>query len=286
MAKVLDGKIAVITGAASGIGRATVERFVAEGAKVLACDIQDEAGRSLEDAYPGLVRYQRCDVLEEDDIAVAMEIASQTFGGIDILFNNAGAGGSPNTIETMTGEAWDFSQNLLLRSVALGIRYAVPFMKARGGGAIVNTASIAGLQAGASSIAYAVAKAGVIQLTKVAAAELARYDIRVNAICPGLILTNIFTASDLIPDAMKDNIRASMRSTAPAAQPVRKAGEGSDIAEACLFFASPASAFITGTHLLVDGGLHVGPRHSWDPEEQQRRIQAMEARRMAAPADA
>jgi len=286
MAKVLDGKIAVITGAASGIGRATVERFVAEGAKVLACDIQDEAGRSLEDAYPGLVRYQRCDVLEEDDIAVAMEIASQTFGGIDILFNNAGAGGSPNTIETMTGEAWDFSQNLLLRSVALGIRYAVPFMKARGGGAIVNTASIAGLQAGASSIAYAVAKAGVIQLTKVAAAALARYDIRVNAICPGLILTNIFTASDLIPDAMKDNIRASMRSTAPAAQPVRKAGEGSDIAEACLFFASPASAFITGTHLLVDGGLHVGPRHSWDPEEQQRRIQAMEARRMAAPADA
>ncbi|MES2032914.1 MAG: SDR family NAD(P)-dependent oxidoreductase [Pseudomonadota bacterium] len=282
MANVLDGKIAVITGAASGIGRATVERFVAEGARVLACDIQDEAGRSLEDAYPGLVRYQRCDVTEEDDIAVAMEIASQTFGGIDILFNNAGSGGSPETIEAMTGKAWDYSQNLLLRSVALGMRYALPFLKARGGGSIVNTASIAGLQAGAGPAAYSAAKAGVIHLTKVAAAEFAKYDVRVNAICPGFILTNIFTASDLIPDAMKDGIRASMRSSAPAAQPVRKAGEGADIAEACLFFASPASAFVTGTHLLVDGGMHVGPRHSWDPEEQQRRVQEMEARRKAA----
>ena len=282
MTGLLDGKIAVITGAASGIGRATVERFVAEGAKVLACDIADEPGRSLEGAHQGFVRYQRCDVTQEDDIAVAMEIASQTFGGIDILFNNAGAGGSPDPIETLTGATWDYSQNLLLRSVALGMRYALPFMKARGGGVIVNTASIAGLQAGAGPAAYSTAKAGVIHLTKVAAAEFAKYDVRVNAICPGLILTNIFTASTEIPDPMKAAIRASMRQTAPAAQPVRKAGEADDIAQTALYLASPMSAFVTGTYVLVDGGMHVGPRHSWDPEEQARRLQMMEARRSAA----
>lgn len=268
----LSGKVAVITGAASGIGEATVERFVEAGALVLAADIQEDAGRALEDAYPGRVRYQYCDVTRESDIAGAMDIAARTFGGLDILFNNAGAGGSQLALEEMTGEAWDSTQTLLLRSVALGMRHAVPHMKARGGGAIVNTASVAGLQAGAGPVAYSSAKAGVIHLSKVAAAEFAKYNVRVNAVCPGLILTNIFTASDEIPPHMKAAIKTSMRGTAPGAQPVRKAGEARDIAEACLFLSSDASAFITGTHILVDGGMNIGPRHSWDPEEQARRM--------------
>jgi NAD(P)-dependent dehydrogenase (short-subunit alcohol dehydrogenase family) len=274
MAKALDGKIAVITGAASGIGRATVELFVTQGARVLAADINDEAGRTLEAAHPGQVRYQHCDVMSEDDIAVAMEMAAQHFGGIDILFNNAGSGANRTLLEDMTGKEWDYAQDLLLRSVALGMRYALPYMKARGGGAIVNTASVAGLQAGAGPVAYSAAKAAVIHLSKVAAAEFARYQVRVNAICPGLILTNIFTASDDIPSQMKVAIQNGMRQTAPSAQPVRKAGEGHDIAEACLFLASDAAAFITGTHLVVDGGLTIGPRHSWDPEEQAKRMAA------------
>jgi len=277
----LQDKVAVITGACSGIGLSTVELFVAEGAHVLAADIQDTAGADLERRFDGKVRYQHCDVMSETDIAGAMQAAADAFGGLDILFNNAGAGGSPQTIEEMTGEAWDFSFNLLLRSVALGMRYATPFMKARGGGAIVNTASVAGLQAGMGPLAYSVAKAGVIHLSKVGAAQLARHNIRVNAICPGLILTNIFTPAHLIPDGLKEQIKGEMRQNAPNAQPVSKPGEPDDIAQACLYLASDASAFVTGTHLLVDGGMLVGPRQAWDPMMQAERAREVEARRAA-----
>jgi NAD(P)-dependent dehydrogenase (short-subunit alcohol dehydrogenase family) len=275
----LDGKMAVITGASSGIGLGTVELFVAEGAHVLAADINDAAGAALEDRFPGKVRFQHCDVTSEADIAATMQACADAFGGLDILFNNAGAGGSPLTIEEMTGEAWDFTFSLLLRSVALGMRYATPFMKARGGGAIVNTASVAGLQAGMGPIAYSAAKAGVIHLSKVAAAQLSRHNIRVNAICPGLILTNIFTATQEIPDGLKDQIKAEMRQNAPNAQPVKKPGEPNDIAQACLYLASDASAFVTGTHILVDGGMLVGPRQSWDPMMQADRQREIETRR-------
>jgi NAD(P)-dependent dehydrogenase (short-subunit alcohol dehydrogenase family) len=282
----LAGKVAVITGAASGIGRATVELFVEEGAQVLAADIQNEAGAALERQFQGQVRYHHCDVTNEADLEATMAAAVEAFGGLDILFNNAGAGGSPLPLEQMTGEAWDATQGLLLRSVALGMRYALPHLKARGGGAIVNTASIAGLQAGAGPAAYSAAKAAVIHLSKVAAAEFAKYGVRVNAICPGFILTNIFTASPEIPDAMKTVIQSSLRQNAPAAQPVSRAGEGRDIAEACLYLASDAGGFVTGTHLLVDGRMYVGPRHSWDPAEQEKRMKEAEARRAAAMAAA
>ena len=282
----LDGRVAVITGACSGIGLGTVELFASEGAQVLACDIQDGPGRDLEARFPGQVVYQHCDVLVEADIEAAMASAVQHFGGLDILFNNAGAGGSPQTIQEMTGEAWDFSFNLLLRSVALGIRYAIPHMKARGGGSIVNTASIAGMQAGAGPVAYSVAKAGVIHLTRVAAAQVARDNIRINAICPGLILTNIFTAQPDMPEALRTLIKQQMAQTAADAQPVPKPGLPQDIANVCLFFASDQSAFVTGTHLLVDGGMYVGPRQSWDRDMQAERQKMMEERRASFAAGA
>ena len=277
----LAGKVAVITGGASGIGRGTVQRFVAEGARVLIADIKDAEGRALADELGEAAAYHRCDVLSEADIETVMAKAVETFGGLDILFNNAGAGGARETITEMTGDAWDFSQNLLLRSVALGIRYAIPHMKARNGGAIVNTASIAGTQAGAGPIAYSVAKAGVIHLTRVAAAELARDRIRVNAICPGLILTEIFTPSDMVPPAMAEMIKAGMRQRAPNVQPLEHAGAPLDIANAALFFASDESAFVTGVSMLVDGGMHVGPRESWDPELRAERQKMMDERRAA-----
>ena len=282
----LKDKIAVITGAASGIGRGTVELFVAEGCKVLAADIQDEQGRELERRFNGQVKYHRCDVTNEDDIKGTMQAAKDAFGGLDILFNNAGAGGSPNTIEDMTGEAWDRSMNLLLRSVALGTRYAIPFMKERGGGSIINTASVAALQAGMGPLAYSVAKAGVVHLTTVSAAQLGRSKIRVNAICPGLILTGIFAAGAKAmgaPDAMLDQINAGMKQMAPDAQPIPKGGVPADIARACLYFASDDSEFVTGTHLVVDGGMTTGPRQAWDPEEQARRMQQRAAMQAAPP---
>ena len=277
----LQDKVAVVTGASSGIGMATVELFVAEGARVVAADINDAAGAALEARYQGFVHFQHCDVTQEADIAATMAAAADKFDGLDIVFNNAGAGGSPSTIEDMTGEAWDFTQALLLRSVALGVRYAIPHMQKRGGGSIINTASIAGLEAGYGPIAYSVAKAGVIQLTTLAAAQLARHDIRVNAICPGFIQTGIFTASDLIPAGLKEVIKTEMRAAAPAAQPLKRTGEPDDIAQACLYLASDAARFVTGTKIVVDGGMTVGPRQAWDPEVQAERMRMMEARRAA-----
>jgi NAD(P)-dependent dehydrogenase (short-subunit alcohol dehydrogenase family) len=270
----LKDKVAVITGASSGIGLGTVELFVAEGARVLAADI-DEKGRALERRFNGQVKFHHCDVTSEDDIKAMLLAAKNAFGGIDILFNNAGAGGSPNTIEDMTGEAWDRSMNLLLRSVALGTRYVIPYMKERGGGSIINTASVAALQAGAGPVAYSVAKAGVIHLTTVSAAQLGRAKIRVNAICPGLILTDIFAAGARAmgtPESMLEQLKSGMTEMAPNAQPIPKGGVPADIARACLYFASDDSEFVTGTHIVVDGGMTTGPRHAWDPEEQQRRM--------------
>jgi NAD(P)-dependent dehydrogenase (short-subunit alcohol dehydrogenase family) len=277
----LKDKIAVVTGASSGIGQGTVELFVSEGARVLACDVQDDKGKELERRFNGQVKFQHCDVTREDDIKAAMQAAKDQFGGLDILFNNAGAGGSPNTIEDMTGEAWDRSMNLLLRSVALGTRYAIPFMKERGGGSIINTASVAALQAGMGPIAYSVAKAGVVHLTTVSAAQLGRSKIRVNAICPGLILTGIFGAGARAMganDQMVAMMNEGMKAQAPDAQPIPKAGLPADIAKACLYFASDDSEFVTGTHIVVDGGMTTGPRHAWDPEEQARRMAERAAR--------
>jgi NAD(P)-dependent dehydrogenase (short-subunit alcohol dehydrogenase family) len=284
----LANKVAVITGGCSGIGLGTVERFVAEGAQVMVGDIDDAAGAALEARFEGAVAYQRCDVTDEGQIQALMDGCAARFGGLDVLFNNAGAGGAPERLSEMTGEAWDRTSSLLLRSVALGMRYAIPHMKARHGGSIINTASIAGLQAGAGPIAYSTMKAGVIHLSKVAAAELGRDKIRVNAICPGLILTNIFTPAAHVPAGMAQVVKDTMRQTAPEAQPIPKAGEPDDIAGAALFFASDDSVFVTGVHMLVDGGMGTGPRQAWDPEmlaERERRRAGFAAAMAAGSAE-
>ncbi|HJS88014.1 MAG TPA: glucose 1-dehydrogenase [Acetobacteraceae bacterium] len=262
----LDGKVAVVTGGCSGIGLATVERFVQEGARVLVADVREDAGRQVVAGLGDAVRFRRCDVTQDAEIAAAMREAADIWGGLDIVFNNAGAGGTRAPIDEITAAEWDATQALLLRSVALGIRHAATHMKARGGGAIVNTASVAGLQAGYSPIAYAVAKAGVIHLTKVAAAELARHQIRVNAICPGFIMTNIFAAGIGIAGEAAERVKTALTGMAPRIQPVSVPGSPGHIADACVFLASDEAAFVTGTHLVVDGGLTVGPRNAWDPD--------------------
>ncbi len=260
----LDNKVAVITGGCSGIGLATAELFVAEGARVLIADIQDERGHALAVRLGDAARYQHCDVTDEAQIAAAMQAAMTQFGALDVVFNNAGAGGARETIEEMTGELWDRTHALLLRSVALGMRYAVPHMKARGG-AIVNTSSVSALEAGAAPIAYSAAKAAVLHLSKLAAAELSRYGIRVNAICPGFILTDIFTSSLGMAGNAAAQANAGLRAISPHAQPLAIPGSPEHVAQACLYLASDAAAFVTGTHLVVDGGLTIGPRSAWDP---------------------
>lgn len=258
------GKRAVVTGGASGIGQATAQRLVREGAEVLIGDIDEAAGRNIAETSNGRIRFQRCNVCEASDIE-ALVTAADAAGGIDVLFNNAGAGGARAPIDQISPDEWDFTQNLLLRSVALGIRYAAPLMAARGGGAIVNTASIAALETGAAPTAYSVAKAGVLHLTHLAAADLARHQIRVNAICPGFITTNIFTSAVGIDGAARDQANQVIARIAAAAQPIQRAGSPDDIAAAVAYLASDDAAFVTGTHIVVDGGMTLGPRHSWDP---------------------
>lgn len=259
----LTGKVAMITGGCSGIGLATTERFVAEGAQVVVADVQDDKGRMLEHRFAGKVAYSRCDVTSETDLAAACALAVSRFGGLDIQFNNAGAGGTPLDAEQMTVEAWDATFALLLRGPMLGIKHAIPHMRARGGGSIINTASIAGLVAG-WGYAYGVAKASVIHLTRLAAAQLAAQNIRVNAICPGVIVTPIFGVAMGLPRAAADQLTGAYTDAAGQMQPIARPGRPEDIANAALYFADGDAGFVTGTYQVVDGGITLGDRTAWD----------------------
>jgi NAD(P)-dependent dehydrogenase (short-subunit alcohol dehydrogenase family) len=227
--------------------------------------VQDEKGAALEQRFPGRLAYVRCDVTQEADVAAACAKAGSEFGGLDVLFNNAGIGGMPGGVAEINAEGWDAIFALLVRGPALGMHYALPLMKARGKGSIINTASIAGLQAGWGPLAYSTAKAAVIHMSRCAAAELSPQGIRVNAICPGLIATSIFGTAIGMNRAGADQMAALVAQNASIAQPIKKPGLPEDIARAALYLASDDSAFVTGTHIVVDGGITVGSRHAWDP---------------------
>jgi NAD(P)-dependent dehydrogenase (short-subunit alcohol dehydrogenase family) len=257
----LDNKIAIITGGCSGMGLGTVELFAAEGASVVVADVQPGKGADLEKRFPGRVRYAQCDVTREEDIAAAVALAVDAFGGLDILFNNAGTPGHLAPIAEITVEGWDHTMALMLRGPALGIKHAIPAMRARGGGSIVNTSSIGGLTAGFSGVTYSVAKAGVLHLTRTAATELAPLNIRVNTICPGYFPTAIMGTGMGESREVADRMATELEKIFAGLQPLQRAGAPRDIAEACLFLASDAAAFITGTDISVDGGLMVQDRH-------------------------
>lgn len=260
------GKTAVITGAASGIGKATCLLFASEGATVIAGDIDATGGEELVATSNGKILFQRTDVCKVADIKALMDFAAAKTGGIDVVFNNAGAGGDRAPIEEIEAEGWDRTMDLLLRSVAMGVRYAVPHMIGREGASIVNTASIAGLAAGFSPTAYAVAKCGVIHLTKVGATDLAKHNIRMNAICPGFIQTNIFSSTLEIPEDKREAANNVIFEISNHTQPVKRGGQPLDIANMVAFLASKDAGFITGSHFVVDGGITTGQPHSWNPD--------------------
>lgn len=262
----LQGRRAVVTGGASGIGRATALRLVDEGAEVWIGDIDRDAGEEIAATSNGRIHFRHTDVTDEAAIAVLLA-AADAAGGLDIVFNNAGAGGARERIDEIAAADWDRTQSLLLRSVALGIRHAAPLMAKRGGGAIVNTSSVSALGSGYAPIAYSTAKAGVLHLTKLAAAELARHRIRVNAVVPGFITTNIFTRDLETSEDKRQMANQAIAGIAAKAQPVQRAGRPEDIAAAVAYLASDDAAFVTGTHILVDGGMTIGTRASWDESE-------------------
>jgi NAD(P)-dependent dehydrogenase (short-subunit alcohol dehydrogenase family) len=259
MAERLAGKVAVITGGASGIGAETVRLFVREGAKVVIADILDSDGETLAGELGSKVaRFCHTDVSNEADVARAVDLAVSEFGGLDCIFNNAGFGTLVPSIDEVPMEIYDRHMAVLVRGVFLGIKHAARVMKPRGTGSIINTASVAGVETGHGSIVYSTAKAAVIHMSKCAATELGEAGIRVNSICPGGIVTPIFgKAFGMTQDAALDT-QATVRAALSQSQPIRRAGEPIDIAQAALWLASSESSFVNGHALVVDGGLTCG----------------------------
>jgi NAD(P)-dependent dehydrogenase (short-subunit alcohol dehydrogenase family) len=255
----IEGKVAVITGAASGIGRATVDLFVAEGAKVIAADIQEDKGAKIEHDHKDRAKFVRCNVMQEADIAAAVGAATKEFGKLDILFNNAGVGGVRETADGVTEAGFDSVMHLHVRAALFGMKYAAPAMRKAGGGSIISTASVAGLRTGFGPVLYSTAKAAIIHMTHAAAAQLGPDNIRVNCICPGLIATNIFAASFGIPSQLAETRIEDLAQANSKIQPIPRGGRASDIAEAALYLASDGSSFVNGHALVVDGGLTLGP---------------------------
>ena len=253
----LESKVAIVTGGASGMGLATVRRFLEEGASVVVGDLNSDNGRQLleelsADGYDEKVRFTVTDVSVEDDVAAMTELALDAFGRLDIVFNNAGIGGAFGPITELEVDDWDTTFHVLVRSVFLGTKHAAKVLIEQGqGGSIINTASIAGMGGGAGPQAYSAAKAAVVSLSKTTAVELAPHDIRVNAICPGVIFTPL----------MHSGNEEQAEEVIEEIQPLSKRGEGSDIAGMAVFLAGDDSLFVTGQEHIVDGGLLAsGPR--------------------------
>lgn len=246
----LEGKVAVITGGASGIGAATVRLFVKEGGRVVIADMQRERGEALAADLGVAATFVNCEVRQEDQVQLAIDAAVDRWGRLDCIFNNAGFGGALGPIEDIAADEFDLTFDVLVRGVFLGIKRAVPIMRKQGGGSIINTGSIAGVIAGRGPLIYSAAKAAVIHLTKAVAMQLGPDSIRVNCICPGAIATPLAANTVGRPDSLIED-RISDFATQ---QPIPRAGLPDDIAQMALFLASDRSSFVTGQAIVVDGG--------------------------------
>ena len=232
----IEGKVAIVTGAASGIGKAAVELFRREGATVVGADVSDGAD-------------VRCDAGNEDQVKRIVEETAAKHGGLDILFANAGISGGWANIAEQTAADWAEILRVNLIGPFLAIKYAAPLIASHGGGSIICTASVAGLRSGAGGAAYSASKAGVISLVQTAAQQLSGSGVRVNAICPGLVETGM---TKPMYDVARDQ---GQEQRIGELNPLRRGGEPEEIARAALFLASDESSYVNGTALVVDGGL-------------------------------
>jgi NAD(P)-dependent dehydrogenase (short-subunit alcohol dehydrogenase family) len=250
----MDGRVAVVTGGASGIGEATVRRFVLEGAQVVIADVQTERGIALANELGAATRFVMTDVTDESAIAGAVAIAVSAYGGIDVMFNNAGIIGVTGPISTIGYDDYRKTMSVLVDSVVLGTKHAAAAMIEQGrGGSIISTSSVAAVSGGLGSHTYSAAKAAVIGLMQSVAAELWPYAIRANAVLPGRIMTPMTAAI---------RSRSTIGGTAgpasddnPATMHAERRAYPDDVASAVVFLASDDGRFVTGEALLVDGGL-------------------------------
>src|ERR1700750_1081560 len=263
----LSGKVAVITGATSGIGLRTAEIFVAEGAKIVIAGRRVAEGEALAKQLGTNCIFRQTDVTVEGQMRTLIALAVDKFGKIDCLFNNAGGPAQTGGIEGLEVDRFDAAMATLVRSVMLGMKHAAPHMRRQGSGSIINNGSIAGRLAGfSSSLVYGAAKAAVIHLTRCVAMELGEAGIRVNSISPGMIATGILgKALGLSVDAAEKTLDV-MRDVYKSAAPNPRAGLPDDIAHAAVFLASDESSFINGHDLVVDGAITGG--RNWSPQQQ------------------
>jgi len=261
MGQELSGKVAIVTGTASGIGRATAELFVAEGARVVAADINAEVGEALAKELGDAVRFKQADVSRAEDIEALVEFAASEFGGLHVMVNNAGISGKQHP-RFLDDDLADFDNviGINLRGVLAGCRFAGRRMKEQGsGGAIVNMASIAGILPGQALASYRASKAAVIHLSKCIAIDLAEYGIRVNCLAPGHIRTPLTSfAMPGMNEAQTAKLREALAPVWDVNQPLKRHGSPADVAQSVLFLASDRSAQITGTVLPIDGGITAG----------------------------
>lgn len=252
----LEGKVAFITGAASGIGAGTARRFAQEGARVILADVQDEEGQQVLDEITGAggqALYVHCDVSDAGSVREAVEAGVQAFGRLDIVFANAGINGVWAPVDELQPEEWEKTIAINLRGTYLTVHFTVPHLKRAGGGSIIVTSSVNGNRTFSSpgASAYSTSKAGQVAFTKMIALELGRDNIRCNAVCPGLIHTNIEERTE-----HRDTEKLGIEVELPEGSPALNEGEGEpvDVADTCLFLASDLSRHVSGVEIYVDGG--------------------------------
>ncbi|WP_024440855.1 MULTISPECIES: SDR family oxidoreductase [unclassified Mycobacterium] len=261
MGNELTGKVAIVTGGASGIGRGIAERFLAEGARVVIADTDRERGEALAGQLGAEAIFRVADVSDPAQVGALVESAVEMFGGLDIMVNNAGVSGTMHN-RFLDDDLADFHRIMAVNvlGVMAGTRDAARHMSKAGGGSILNLTSIGGIQAGGGVMTYRASKAAVIQFTKSAAIELAHYDIRVNAIAPGNVPTPFVASSaaaNLDPEDL-ERYEAAIRETMRADRPLKREGTAADVAEAALYLAGERSRYVTGVVLPVDGGTVAG----------------------------
>ncbi len=253
----LSGKVAIVTGATSGIGERTAERFVEEGARVVLSGRSEIRGRAIVARIGKNAVFCRADVTIESDIVKMFEAAEKHFGRLDILFNNAGFSTAGRTPEEITEKDFLYDIKLLVGSVLFGIKHALPLLR-KNGGSIINNASIAGMRSGFGPLVYSAAKAAVVQLTRTLAMQLAANKIRVNAISPGAILTPIFGRAMGLGEQRTQETLPQFAEILKNFSMLDRIGTPDDIASAAIYLASDESGYMTGHNLVVDGGVTIG----------------------------